>query len=140
MRTVRRVQPTFTPAPAERPGPHSPKEVTELNSYELMLILRHDAVDETRAAILDRINEIVSADAGEMGRIDEWGKRRFAYEIDHMTEGYYYVMYFNVEPKTLDEITRVLGITDAVVRFMPVRLEETVPAAASMAPAATTEE
>jgi small subunit ribosomal protein S6 len=113
--------------------------VTELNSYELMLILRPDAVDETRAAILDRVKEIVSADAGAMGKIDEWGKRRFAYEIDHMTEGYYYVVYFSVEPKTLDEITRVLGITDAVVRYMPVRLEEPVAAAAPVA-ATTTEE
>ena len=100
--------------------------MTELNSYELMLILRPDTVDEARAAILDRIKEIVAADQGVMGKIDEWGKRRFAYEIAHMTEGYYYVMYFNVEPKTLDEITRVLGITDAVVRNMPVRLEDPV--------------
>lgn len=131
----------FTPAPAERPGPHSPKEVTELNSYELMLILRPDTVDEARAAILDRIKEIVAADQGVMGKIDEWGKRRFAYEIAHMTEGYYYVMYFNVEPKTLDEITRVLGITDAVVRNMPVRLEDPVaPVAAVAAVAATTTE
>ena len=128
----------FTPAPAERPGPYSPKEVTELNSYELMLILRPDAVDETRAAILDRIKQIVSTDQGVMGKIDEWGKRRFAYEIVHMTEGYYYVLYFNVEPKTLDEIMRVLGITDAVVRSMPVRLEE--PTAPVMAVAATTTE
>ncbi|HZK49408.1 MAG TPA: 30S ribosomal protein S6 [Thermoleophilia bacterium] len=115
--------------------------MTELNSYELMLILRPDTVDEARAAILDRIKEIVAADQGVMGKIDEWGKRRFAYEIAHMTEGYYYVMYFNVEPKTLDEITRVLGITDAVVRNMPVRLEDPVaPVAAVAAVAATTTE
>lgn len=126
--------PYFTPAPAERPGPHSPKEVTELNSYELMLILRPDADDDTRAAIIGRVKDIIAADEGVMGKIDEWGKRRFAYEIDHMTEGYYYVLYFRVEPKTLDEITRVLKITDAVIRNMPVRLEEPV---APVAPVAT---
>ncbi|MHB8870270.1 MAG: 30S ribosomal protein S6 [Thermoleophilia bacterium] len=110
--------------------------MTELNSYELMLILRHDADDDTRAAIIGRVKDIIAADEGVMGKIDEWGKRRFAYEIDHMTEGYYYVLYFNVEPKTLDEITRVLKITDAVIRNMPVRLEEPVAAVAT----ATTEE
>lgn len=110
--------------------------MTELNSYELMLILRSDADDEARAAIIGRITDIIAADEGVMGKIDEWGKRRFAYEIDHMTEGYYYVLYFNVEPKTLDEITRVLKITDAVIRNMPVRLEEPV---AAVAPATTEE-
>ncbi|MHB1345829.1 MAG: 30S ribosomal protein S6 [Thermoleophilia bacterium] len=105
--------------------------MTELNSYELMLILRHDADDDTRAAIIGRVKDIIAADEGVMGKIDEWGKRRFAYEIDHMTEGYYYVLYFNVEPKTLDEITRVLKITDAVIRNMPVRLEEPVAAVAT---------
>ena len=118
-----RVQPTLTPAPAERPGPHSPKEVTELNSYELMLILRHDAVDETRAAILDRINEIVSADNGEMGKIDEWGKRRFAYEINHISEGFYTVVNFDAETDVVAELDRTLGISDDVIRHKIFRPE-----------------
>jgi len=101
-----------------------------------MVILRPDAEDQTRTTIIDRAKEIVAADGGVMGKIDEWGKRRFAYEIDHMTEGYYYVMYFNAEPKTLDEVTRVFKITDAVVRAQPIKLDTPVPAA----PAATTQE
>ncbi len=131
--------PYFTPAPAERPGPYSPKEVTELNSYELMLILRSDADDETRAAVLARIKDTIAKDEGVMGKVDDWGKRRFAYEIDHMTEGYYSVLYFQAKPATLDEITRVLKITDAVIRNMPLRLENPV-AAVAPAAATTTEE
>lgn len=95
-----------------------------------MVIVRPDADEETRAAVLDRAKEIVTNDQGAWGKVDEWGKRRFAYEIDHMTEGYYYVLYFQAEPKTLDEVTRVFKITDAVVRFMPVRLDEPAVAAA----------
>ena len=79
-----------------------------------MLILRPDAEDEARTALLDRAKEIITARRRRSwGKIDEWGKRRFAYEIDHMTEGFYYVLYFEATPKTLDEVTRVLGITDA---------------------------
>ena len=57
-------------------------------------------------------------------RIDEWGKRRLAYEIKHEQEGVYYVMYFEATAQTLAEVTRVFGITDAVLRFMAVRREK----------------
>jgi small subunit ribosomal protein S6 len=98
--------------------------VIPLNSYELMLILRHDAEDQARTAVLDRVNDIITSDEGAVSKVDEWGKRRFAFEIDKMNEGYYYVLYFNAQPKTLDEVGRVLKITDEVVRFMPVRLDD----------------
>jgi len=100
-----------------------------LNSYEMMLILRHDATEEARAAVLDRIREIVTSSGGELTKEDEWGKRRFAYEIDHMNEGYYHVLLFDSNTETLDEVTRVLGITDEVVRYMPIRLEHEAVAA-----------
>lgn len=115
-----------TPAPAQGPGPLSPEEVTQLNSYELMIIMRPDAIDEARAAILDRVREIIASEQGTVGKTDEWGKRRFAYEIAHLNEGYYYVMYFKAAPATLDEVTRVLKISDNVLRVMPVRLPDKV--------------
>mgnify|MGYP005866306125 CR=1 FL=1 len=88
------------------------------------MIMRPEADDETRTALLDRIREIITKDQGVVGKTDEWGKRRFAYEINHVNEGYYYVMYFKAEPKTLDEVTRVLKISDTVLRIMPVRLPD----------------
>lgn len=95
--------------------------MTKLNSYELVLILRPDATDEQRNAVLERTKDIITGDQGVMLRIDEWGKKRFAYEIKHLLEGFYYVLYFDAAPKTLDEVTRVLRITDTVLRFMAVR-------------------
>ena len=89
-------------------------------------MLRPTAEDQARAAILDRVKEIIATDGGELKKVDEWGKKRFAYEIDHMTEGYYYILTFHAEPHTLDEVTRVLKITDDVIRAMPVRLDEKV--------------
>jgi small subunit ribosomal protein S6 len=100
--------------------------VNKLNSYELMVILRPDADEETRVALIERAKEVITTEQGTIGKIDEWGKRRFAYEIDHMNDGYYYVMYFQAETKTLDEVTRVLNISDTCVRLLPIRLDEPV--------------
>ena len=95
--------------------------MAQLNSYELALILRADVEEEERIAVLNRAKDIITGDGGVTAKIDEWGKRRLAYEIDHTVDGVYYFLYFQAEAKTLDEVTRVLGITDSVLRFMPVR-------------------
>ncbi len=79
--------------------------------------------DEERNAVLDRTKEIITGDNGVIVKIDEWGKRRLAYEIKDALDGVYYILYFEATPKTLDEVTRVLGITDMVLRFMPIRHE-----------------
>jgi small subunit ribosomal protein S6 len=100
--------------------------------------------DEERTAVLDRTKEIVTGDQGVIVKIDEWGKRRLAYEIKDVFDGVYYILYFEATPKTLDEVTRVLGITDSVLRFMPIRHEKpfsvqqpaAAPAAAAPAAAA----
>ncbi len=69
-------------------------------------------------------------------KIDEWGKRRLAYEIKDTMDGVYYIWYFEAASKTLDEVTRVLGITDSVLRFMPIRHEKPFGFKAPVAPAA----
>ena len=93
-----------------------------------MVVLRPDTEEQARIAIIDRAKEIIAGDGGIMGKVDEWGKRRLAYEIDHMNEGFYFVVYFHAEPKTLDEVMRVFKITDAVVRAMPIKLDTPAPA------------
>ncbi|MCL5736237.1 MAG: 30S ribosomal protein S6 [Actinobacteria bacterium] len=98
--------------------------MTQLNSYELALILRPDVEEEERNAVLNRIKEIITGDKGVIVKIDEWGKRRLAYEIKDSFEGVYHILYFQATAKTLDEVTRVLGITDSVLRFMPIRHEK----------------
>ena len=80
--------------------------------------------DQERTAVLDRTKEIITGDGGAIVKIDEWGKRRLAYEIKDSFDGVYYILYFQATPKTLDEVTRVLGITDSVLRFMPIKHEK----------------
>jgi small subunit ribosomal protein S6 len=100
--------------------------------------------DEERTAVLDRTKEIITGDNGVIVKIDEWGKRRLAYEIKDALDGAYYLLYFEATPKTLDEVTRVLGITDSVLRYMPVRHEKPFgflePAAAAASVAEEAEE
>ena len=90
--------------------------------------------------MLDRIKEIITSGGGAIAKIDEWGKRRLAYEIKDSFDGVYFVLYFTATPKTLDEVTRVLGITDSVLRNMPFKHDKPFafqpPAAAPAAPAA----
>jgi small subunit ribosomal protein S6 len=96
--------------------------------------------EQERTAVLDRTKEIITGDKGVIVKIDEWGKRRLAYEIKDVLDGVYYILYFEATAETLDEVTRVLGITDSVLRFMPLRHEKPFgfqqPAAAA-APTAT---
>jgi len=93
--------------------------------------------DEVRTAVLDRTKEIITGDKGVIVKIDDWGKRRLAYEIKDSLDGVYYILYFNATPKTLDEVTRVLGITDSVLRFMPIKRDKPfAPAPAAAAPPA----
>ncbi len=102
--------------------------------------------DEERTAVLERTKEIITGDDGVIVKIDEWGKRRLAYEIKDSLDGVYYILYFEATPKTLDEVTRVLSITDSVLRYMPVRhekpfggMEPTVVAPAAEEPAEPSE-
>lgn len=74
--------------------------------------------------MLDRTKEIITSGKGAIVKIDEWGKRRLAYEIKDVFDGVYYILYFEATAMTLDEVTRVLGITDSVLRFMPFRHEK----------------
>jgi len=83
--------------------------------------------EEERTAVLDRTKEIITGDKGVIVKIDEWGKRRLAYEIKDALDGVYYIWYFQATVKTLNEVTRVLGITDSVLRFMPIRHEKPFP-------------
>ena len=91
--------------------------------------------DEERAAVVDRTKEIITAGKGSIVKIDEWGKKRLAYEIKDVQDGVYYIMYFEATAETLAEVTRVLGITDTVLRFMPIRHEKPLNLQAHAAPA-----
>jgi small subunit ribosomal protein S6 len=88
-----------------------------LRDYEIMLILPAEADESVIGTVIDRITKVIEGGGGKVGNIARWGKRRFAYEIDDKTEGYYVVATFAAEPDTQIELERVLNLADEVVRF-----------------------
>lgn len=89
--------------------------------YEILLMLDPELPDERQTEIVTRTRELVERGGGTVEAQDAWGRRRLAYEIDHKPEGAYHLLTFSAEPGTLDEISRVLKITDGVMRHLAVR-------------------
>jgi small subunit ribosomal protein S6 len=89
--------------------------------YEVLLMLDPELAEERGNEIVARVREQVEDDGGTWDTQQPWGRRRLAYEIDHKTDGVYHLLTFAAEPATLDEISRVLKITDGVMRHMAVR-------------------
>jgi small subunit ribosomal protein S6 len=81
-----------------------------------MLILPAEADEKVVSTAVDRIAKVVGAAGGEVSEIDRWGRRRFAFEIDHQHEGYYVVATFTAEPSAQTELERVLNLADEVIR------------------------
>jgi small subunit ribosomal protein S6 len=92
-----------------------------VNPYEIMLLLDAELAEERQTEILTRIRELVEQRNGSWVSQDTWGRRKLAYEIDHKGEAVYYVLQFDSDAETLDELTRILKITDGVLRHMAVR-------------------
>jgi small subunit ribosomal protein S6 len=92
-----------------------------MNEYEILLMLDPEVAEERQTEIVSRTHELVEKGGGTWLSHDVWGRRRLAYEIDHKSDGAYHLLQFDAQPATLDEITRVLKITDGVMRHMATR-------------------
>ncbi|MHB8379249.1 MAG: 30S ribosomal protein S6 [Acidimicrobiales bacterium] len=92
-----------------------------MRPYETMIVF-DTAVDAQAIQIaLDRALETIRTNAGTPGTIDRWGKRPLAYEINKRKEGYYVLVEFSGEPTTVDELDRILTLSDEVLRFKILR-------------------
>lgn len=92
-----------------------------MRTYELMFITRGDLDEDAVQANIDRFTKLIADRGGNVVGVDHWGKREFAYEIDHMREGYYTVVDLEIDPDGLQELERQLRIVDEVVRHKIVR-------------------
>lgn len=92
-----------------------------MNPYEILLMLDPELPDERQAEIVQRMREAVEKAGGSWVGHDPWGRRKLAYEIDKKTEGAYHLVTFDSDPATLEEVSRVLRITDGVMRHLPLR-------------------
>ena len=95
--------------------------------YEVLVMLDPDLPEDRQNEIVARARQLVER-AGTWDRHEPWGRRKLAYEIGRKDEGVYHLLEFTCEPETLDELSRVLKITDGVMRHMPVRRVQPGPA------------
>jgi small subunit ribosomal protein S6 len=91
-----------------------------VKEYEILLLLNPELSEERAGEIVARIRERVEADGGSWDGHEPWGRRKLAYEIAHKSEGIYHLLLFTAAPATLAEISRVLKITDGVMRHLAV--------------------
>lgn len=95
-----------------------------MRQYEILLILPAEADDALVGAVTDRLTGVIGRSGGSISKLDRWGRRRLAYEIDRATEGYYLLAEFAADPAEVRELDRVLALADEVIRFKVVVLPE----------------
>ena len=91
-----------------------------MKAYELLYFVDPTCNEETRAAVMKRI-EVALGETGKVDSVEDWGKRKLAFEIDDLMEGDYTLINFHADPTVIAELDRVLRINDAVKRHMIVR-------------------
>ncbi len=92
-----------------------------MNQYEVLYIIVPDQDEETTRASIEKYKAIVESNGGEVAQVDEWGKKKLAYEIDYKTEGYYVLMSFNSAPEFPKELERNFKNDEAILRYMVTR-------------------
>jgi small subunit ribosomal protein S6 len=95
-----------------------------MRPYEVMVIFDAGADPQAIQAVVDRALESVRTNGGTPGAIDRWGKRPFAYEVNHKREGYYVLIELTGETQTVVELDRLLHLADEVVRHKVIRLPD----------------
>ena len=106
-------------------------------SYETLFAVNGNLVEEDTKALVEKFVNLVKENATDV-EVNEWGKRRLAYPINYITEGYYVLVNFKSEPDFPRELTRVFGITEGVIRYMTTAKE--VKAASAVAEEVSVEE
>lgn len=95
-----------------------------MNKYELAVVVSAKIEDDERAAVIDRCKALVERFGGTISEVDEWGKRRLAYEVQKMKEAFYYFIKFEADNTAPAEIESRVRIMDNVIRYLCVRQDE----------------
>ncbi|MCQ2399637.1 MAG: 30S ribosomal protein S6 [Clostridia bacterium] len=84
--------------------------------YEMIYILDTQTTDEEKEALISKFEGVITKNGGSVESIDKWGVKKLAYPIDYKTEGYYVYMLFEGDSNLVQEVKRVVGITEHVLR------------------------
>jgi small subunit ribosomal protein S6 len=95
-----------------------------MNKYELALVVSPELDEETLAQLVNKVTQWITDGAGQVIKVDNWGKRRLAYTIRKYRDGVYLFVQTEMEPKSVVELERNLNIAEPVLRHLVIRLEE----------------
>ena len=95
-----------------------------MNKYELAVVLSAAIDDEARSATLDRVKDYVEKAGGNITNVDDWGKKKLAYEIQKMSEAHYYFIQFEAETDAPGEIESNVRLMESVIRFLCIKKDE----------------
>ncbi|WP_026509632.1 MULTISPECIES: 30S ribosomal protein S6 [unclassified Butyrivibrio] len=95
-----------------------------MTKYELAVIVNAKIEDDARAAAVDKCKALIERFGGQITNVDEWGKKKLAYEIEKMNEGFYYFIQFDAEPTAPADIEKRVRIVDGVIRYLLVKQDE----------------
>jgi small subunit ribosomal protein S6 len=97
-----------------------------MRPYEVMVILEPSLEESQVQQLINRSSEVLTKANGTVNRVEKWGKRRLAYELNHRTEGYYVLFDVTSEPAPMDELDRALRLADDVLRHKIVRIPDKI--------------
>jgi len=98
-------------------------EDKQLRDYELVLIVSPEVVEEKFDAIIDNVSQFVTEKGGTISDVEQWGKKRLAYPIEHFMEGSYVLTRFRLEPSLSKELETNLQISEEVLRHLLIKIE-----------------
>ena len=87
-----------------------------MTKYEMLYILDNALAEDAKEAIVKKFEDLVNKDGGVVESIDRWGTKKLVYPINYKSEGYYVLMTFEAAPTLVQEIKRIAGITDGIIR------------------------
>ena len=94
-----------------------------MRKYEIMYVIRPTVEEEDKKALVERFNDVLTTNGAEIIESKDWGKRRLAYEIDDLREGFYQLVTLNAGNAALDEFKRLANINESIIRHMAIRLD-----------------
>ena len=92
-----------------------------MNKYELAVVVSAKLEDDERAATIERVKEYITRFGGTVTNVDEWGKKRLAYDIQKMREGFYYFIQFDADENVPADVEKNIRIMENVIRFLCIR-------------------
>jgi len=98
-----------------------------MHNYEVALIIRPEIDEEAQQAIIEQLSQLLAADGGQVSNVEAWGRRRLAYPINKVQEGFYYFIQGQFSTSALPELERSVRLSEDILRHMVIRQEKQAP-------------